>query len=118
MAVAMQQLEIAVPIWSSKDPWNPVINFHLISLFEVEMAPSTFPLLSLEEIRHLWRRLGMCALPFCPIKPVAVERTFPGLHLHMALDWRHAMEAQGLLFGRKSPSALFWMPIRAGSPCS
>lgn len=94
MAVAMQQLEVAVPIRSSTGTRNPVINFQLISLFEVEMAPGTFPLLSLQKVSHLWRRLGMRALPVCPIKPVAVEWTFPGLHLHMALDRRHAMEAQ------------------------
>ena len=94
MAMAVQQLEIAIPIRSSMNTRNPVINFPLIFLFEVEMAPGTFPLLPLEEIRHLWRRLGMRALPFCPIEPMAVEGTFPGLHLHMALDRRHAMEAQ------------------------
>ena len=58
----------------------------------------------------------MGTLSFCPVDPVSIKWTFPALHLHMSLDWRHAMELQRPLFCRKAPSSLFRMPVRSGPP--
>ena len=95
-----------------------MVNFQLISLFEVEVTPLTSPVLLFEQVRHFWRRLGMAALPFCPVDPVSIKWAFPALYLHMSLDWRHAMEVQRPLFCRKAPPSLFRMPVRSGPPRS
>ena len=118
MAMAMQQLEIDIPLRSSKGARNAMVNFQLISLFEVEVTPITSPALLLEQVRHFWRRLGMAALPFCPVDPVSIKWAFPALYLHMSLDWRHAMEVQRPLSCCKAPPSLLRMPVRSGSPRS
>ena len=84
-----------------------MVNFQLISLFEVEVTPITSPALLLEQVRHFWRRLGMGTLSLCPVDPVSIKWAFPALYLHMPLDGRHAVEVQRLLFCRKAPPSLF-----------
>ena len=95
-----------------------MVNFQLISLFEVEVTPITSPALLLEQVCHIWRRLGMGTLSLFPIDPVSIKWAFPTLHLHMSLDWRHAMELQRPVFCCKAPPSLFRMPVPSGSPRS
>src|SRR6266702_3410071 len=92
--------------------------FQHVSLFEIEVTPMTSPALLLEQVPHFWRRLGMGALPLCPVNPVSITWAFSALHLHMSLDWRHAMEVQRPRFGCKAPPSFFRMPVRAGPPRS
>ncbi len=118
MAMAMQELEIAVPIRSAKGARDAMVNFQHVSLFEIEVTPMTSPALLLEQVPHFWRRLGMGALPLCPVDPVSIKWAFSALHLHMSLDWRHAMEVQRPRFGGKTPPSFFRMPVRSGPPRS
>src|SRR5436309_14718213 len=118
MAMAMQELEIAVPIRSAKGARDAMVNFQHVSLFEREVTPMTSPALLLEQVRHFWRRLGMGTLPFCPVDPVSIKWSFPPLHLHMSLDRCHAMEVQRPRFGCKAPPSFFRMPVRSGPPRS
>ena len=95
-----------------------MVNFQLVSLFEVEVTPITSPALLLEQVRHFWWRLGMGTLSLCPVDPVSIKWAFPTLHLHMSLDWRHAMEVHRPVFCRKAPPSFFRMPVHSGPPRS
>src|SRR2546423_14744314 len=92
MAMAMQELEIVVPIRSAKGARDAMVNFQQVSLFEIEETPMTSPTLLLEQEPHFWRRLGMGTLPFCPEDQVSITWAFSALHLHISLNWRLALE--------------------------
>lgn len=63
-----------------------VVNFDLISIFEGEFAPSTFPLLPLQKVSYLRSRHGVLFQPLTPVQQIAIIRACVSFHFRIGSD--------------------------------
>ena len=87
-----------------------------VSIGEEPPTADTCSLLSLEQVSHLRRSVGVGALSPRPIEPIAVKWAFGALHLDMPSDWHGAVAHQAPFFGGKVPFTLLGVPVGVGSP--
>src|SRR5262245_61584315 len=106
VTVAVQQLEVVVPISPTVTLGEDVIQFHPIARCKEQAACRTFTLLSLQESCDSGRDLWMVSKARTPVYPIAIVGPPPPLDLHVTPNRCLAVsiEAEGSLRGLQDPA--------------
>src|SRR5215472_15389845 len=119
VTVAVQPLEVVVPIAPAAASGDDVVHFHPIARRKEQAALRTLAVLSLQESGGSGRDLRMVSEASTPIHPIAIIGTAPTVDLHVTPD-RHlsvSIQAGTSLRGLKDPSvALGHAPVPMGDP--
>jgi len=119
VTMAVQQLEVVVPIGPAVSVGGDVIYFHPIARREEQAACRTFTALALQESCDSGRDLWMVSKACTPIHPIAIIGAPPPLDLHVTPDGRLpvSIEAETSLRGLKDPAVpLGDAPVPMGDP--
>jgi hypothetical protein len=119
VTVAVQPLEVVVPIAPAAALGDDVVHFHPIARREEQAALRTLALLSLQESSDSRGDLRMVSEARTPIHPIAIIGTAPTVDLHVTPDRRLSVPIPvgTSVRGLKDPSvALGHAPVPMGEP--
>jgi len=118
MAMAMEQLQVPIPITSALTTGDDVIDFHEASLGEVPSAARAPPVLRFEQGGNPAVEPRMVLQPFHPVEQIAIIRASRALYLHVTLDGdRRVLFEHVSLLGLERPAfALVQCPVFVADP--